>query len=319
MKLKKLFDLIIAEGRAADPRPKADIDDVLQRRKQEFSSLGPKLREFFDKEKLVHPYDDTRILNGSADTDIACVLVGIDIDGSELLMVDRLNSARKVKIDAVLSHHPQGMGFASLDQVMHMQADIFHYAGVPINVSEGLIEERQREIGRRIHAANHYRAADMARLLDIPFVCMHTPADNHAVQFLQKRLETKRPRTLKDITDLLLSEDEYRIASVEGVPPTILFGKPSSRAGKILVDMTGGTEGPKDIVDHLVAAGVSTVIGMHLSEEHYKKYQGKHLNVVIAGHIASDNLGMNLLCDKIEKAGKIKFITCSGFRRVKRL
>jgi putative NIF3 family GTP cyclohydrolase 1 type 2 len=72
------------------------------------------------------------------------------------------------------------------------------------------------------------------------------------------------------------------------------------------------------MIDHLVTAGVGTVVGMHVSEEHYKKFQGKHMNVVIAGHIASDNLGMNLLCDKIEKLGPIKIMTCSGFRRVRR-
>jgi predicted ATPase len=39
---------------------------------------------------------------------------------------------------------------------------------------------------------------------------------------------------------------------------------------------------------------------MHLSEDHYKHAKGEHINVVIAGHIASDNLGLNLLLDEIE-------------------
>jgi putative NIF3 family GTP cyclohydrolase 1 type 2 len=318
MKLKKLFDFIVAEGLKVDPRPQATINDVLERRKQAYAALSDAQKKFFNKESLVHPFDDSRLLFGDPDTEIKTAMVGIDIDAGELLTIEQLNAKNKTKIDLAISHHPQGLGFAALNDVMHMQADIFHYAGVPINIAEGLVDERQKEVGRRLHAANHYRAADIAGLLGIPFLCMHTPADNHAVSFLQNHFDAKKPRTLKDILDFLLLQEEYQVSSREQVPPTILFGKPGNRTGKILIDMTGGTEGPKDMIDHLVAAGVGTILGMHMSEEHYKKMQGKHINVIIAGHIASDNLGINLLCDKIEKKGAIKFMTCSGFRRVRR-
>lgn len=42
------------------------------------------------------------------------------------------------------------------------------------------------------------------------------------------------------------------------------------------------------------------------------------MNVVIAGHIASDNLGLNLLLDQILEGEDIKVLECSGFIRVKR-
>lgn len=57
---------------------------------------------------------------------------------------------------------------------------------------------------------------------------------------------------------------------------------------------------------------------MHLSEEHFKKVKDANLNVVIAGHISSDTLGLNLLLDKIEKEEKFETISCSGFRRIRR-
>ena len=38
---------------------------------------------------------------------------------------------------------------------------------------------------------------------------------------------------------------------------------------------------------------------MHISDEHKKEAEKHHINVVIAGHIASDNLGMNLLLDSV--------------------
>jgi len=56
---------------------------------------------------------------------------------------------------------------------------------------------------------------------------------------------------------------------------------------------------------------------MHLSEEHFKKVKDVNLNVVIAGHIASDTLGLNLLLDRLEKQEKFQILACSGFRRIK--
>jgi hypothetical protein len=42
-----------------------------------------------------------------------------------------------------------------------------------------------------------------------------------------------------------------------------------------------------------------------------------HMNVVIAGHISSDSLGMNLFLDELEKKG-VEIVPCSGLIRVKR-
>lgn len=318
MKLKQIFDLIVREGMAADPRGKKTIEAMLEKRRADFEALPAAKKEFFDKNSLENPYDDTRLLHGDPGIDVKTVMVGIDIDASELLAIDRLNGRGAKKVDLAIAHHPQGEALAHLADVMKMQADLFHQAGVPINIAEGLVDERMKEVSRRLHAANHQRPVDMARLLGIPFLCMHTPADNHVVSYLDGLLAKKKPATVKDIMNILMGIEEYRISSREQVSPSILFGAASNRCGKILVDMTGGTEGPREILDNLAQAGIGTIIGMHLSEEHYKKLQGKHTNVIIAGHIASDNLGMNLLLDKLEEASHIKISACSGFRRVKR-
>jgi len=42
------------------------------------------------------------------------------------------------------------------------------------------------------------------------------------------------------------------------------------------------------------------------------------MNLVIAGHISSDVLGMNLILDHIEKLDPIDIICTSGMVRVKR-
>lgn len=318
MKLKKFYDIVVEEGINADPRGKIAVAETLKNSRKEYEALPSKDREYFDTQALTNPYSDTRILAGNPQAEVKTVMAGIDIDTCELLLAERLNAVKKEKIDLVVSHHPQGKAYAGFYEVMDMQADILYNQGVPINIAEKLVEGRKKEVARRIHAANHERGSDAAKLLGLAFLCIHTPADNHVVEFLQKSIDRKKPKLLKDILDLLNPIEEYRMSRANHAGPTLLFGSPSSRAGKIFIDMTGGTEGPKEILDDLQRAGVGTIIGMHVSEDHYKKLQDKNINVIIAGHIASDNLGMNLLLDKIEKISKIKIIPCSGFRRVKR-
>lgn len=318
MKLKQIYDLIVQEGIKADPRLPAQIEHKMKMLKEHFHALPDDEKQAFDDERLRNPYDDTRLLYGDLPQNIKTIMVGIDIDTSELLLVKELNKNRKQKIDLVIAHHPQGRAYANFYEVMDMQADIFNSFGVPINISEKLVEERKREVSRRIHSANHYRTADAARLLDIPFLCMHTPADNHVQNYLQNLMAEKKPQTLKEIIRLLHKIEEYKNARKQGGAPMILLGNPDSRTGKIFVDMTGGTEGPKEIIDSLLQAGVGTLIGMHLSEEHYKKFKEKNINVVVAGHIASDTLGMNLICDKLQRAAQLNILTCSGFRRIHR-
>jgi hypothetical protein len=57
---------------------------------------------------------------------------------------------------------------------------------------------------------------------------------------------------------------------------------------------------------------------MHMSEEYLKKAKKANLNVVIAGHVSSDVLGLNLLFDEIEKAEHFEFVGVSGFERIRR-
>ncbi len=56
---------------------------------------------------------------------------------------------------------------------------------------------------------------------------------------------------------------------------------------------------------------------MHQSEEHKKEAEAANINVVIASHIASDSLGMNLFLDELEKKG-IEVIPFGGLIRAKR-
>lgn len=316
MKLGLFYEQVVKNGIEKDLRGKNFVEKELLRRKEKFDKLGACEKKEFDLESLVNPYSDTRILFGDKNKDVKKILIGIDIESGEIVLADRIRGSGG--LDLVVSHHPEGKALAGLSEVMDLQIDILARLGVPVNIAENFTGSRIDEVARKIHSGNHNRAVDSARLLDMPFMCMHTPADNCVASFLQEIFDKKKPHDLKETIDILKEIPEYKNAVQDKCGPRILLGKESSRAGKIFVDMTGGTEGSKDLFTYLIQAGVNTVISMHLSEEHFKKASLEHLNIVIAGHIASDTLGLNLLLDSLEKKEKFEVIECSGFRRISR-
>jgi len=317
MKIREIYQKAVDVGMSNDPRGREAVLKDLQRIEKEYGDLKPGEKEFFDQESLINPYADSRILSGSGEEDVKTILLGIDIEVGEILLCESLKN-RGGAVDLVVSHHPEGIAFANLYAVMYMQSDILRRYGVPINIAEDLMEQRVREVERRLMPLNHTRAVDAARLLGIPFMCLHTPADNMVATFLQSSFEEKKPYLLSDIIDFLRLLPEYREAAKNGSGPKILLGAENRKAGKIFVDMTGGTEGSKDIFQSLATTGVNTLVVMHLSEEHRKEAEKNHLNIVVAGHIASDNLGLNLLLDEVLKGSEIHILSCSGFQRVSR-
>ncbi len=317
MKLKEIYSLAVKLGIEADPRGKEGVERYLKSLKESYERLPEKEKKLFDQEKLKNPYSDTRILSGDPDMEIKGVLAGIDMEVGEILLADRLREKGQ-KIDLILSHHPEGRALVSLHEVMTLQADVWHRFGVPINIGDALISERAKEVFRAFLPINHNRAVDAAKLLDFALMCVHTPADNLVTRYLQQIFDEKDPYKVSDVIDILREVPEYQKSTKEGVGPTLLVGDTNRRAGKVMVDMTGGTEGPEDAVEKLAEAGVGTLVCMHMSDKLRKKAESSKVSVIIAGHIASDSLGLNLFLDELEKEG-IEIIPCSGFIRTSRV
>ncbi len=317
MKLKEVYRHIVNKGIEADIRSRKEIETLLKEKKRQFDKLSKQKRDYFDADALANPFADTRILYGDDNASIKTIIVGVDVDAGELAVVDRLNQKGK-KIDLAVAHHPQGRAYAQFYDVMDLQVDIFAREGVALGTCQNLLNQRKAQVARRVSAANHSRAVDAAKLLNINFLCMHTPCDNLAYQFLRKKLDKSKPTNLADVMDVLYDIAEYKDAAKKNNPPQIVIGNKKSRCKKIHLEFTGGTEGPKSIYKELASQGVDTIIAMHQSEEHFKKSKEANINVIFASHIASDNLGINIMLDYLESKTKLKIYEFSGFKRFKR-
>jgi len=314
MKIQDIQKLAIEMGIESDFRGRDGVQKLLDSKKQRFEKLSDKDKEEFDKDALENPYLDSGVYNVSDDKEIKRVLVGIDIEPAEILIAKELGS-----IDLVIAHHPEGKGLAQLADVMELQADVCNYYGVPINIAEGLMKERISEVARGVNSSNHQRTVDAARLMKINFMNSHTPCDNLAAKFLKNLVEEKKPETVGELIDILKEIPEYKEAMKIGVGPKIFVGSSENRCGRIaLSEITGGTSGSAKLYERMAQAGVGTIVGMHISEEHKKEAELAHVNIVIAGHMSSDSLGVNLLMDELEKQG-IEIVACSGFTRFSRV
>lgn len=314
MTTKEIYKLAVDLGIKSDLRGKAQVLKYLKRQKNKFDKLRKEEQESFDQEKLSNPYSDSRILVDNNKKDIKKIIVGIDAEGAELLL------AKELQADLVISHHPEGVGLADLHSVMDLQAEVLATYGVPINIAESITKLRISEVGRSVSGANHNRFVDMARILKLDYICTHTTADNLSAKFIFDLISKKEKdlEYVEDVLNLFNKIPEYAEAKKIKAGPMLFAGSPDSHCGKIVVtEFTGGTSGSKDVYEKMSQYGIGTVIGMHMHEEHRKEAEKHHINVIIAGHMASDSLGMNLFLDEIEKKG-VEIIPLGGLIRVKR-
>ncbi|MFH1640503.1 MAG: NGG1p interacting factor NIF3, partial [Candidatus Omnitrophota bacterium] len=235
MKLSRLYSQVLKFGKSHDPRGRSKVSN----------------------------YEDTAILHGNAGADIKKIMVGIDIEVAELVLADNIRKSQG--LDLVISHHPEGRAWARFYEVMRLQVDMLTKVGLKKKVAEQLVDERMREVARKVLPHNHMRSQDAARILDMPFMCVHTPADNHAHNFIKSLMDKEKPKRLGDILKILKDIPEYKDATKNFSGPQILLGSPRRPVGKIFIEMTGGTEGPRDIFDKIYKRGIRTLISMHLS------------------------------------------------------
>ena len=319
MKIYDAYRLAIETGMSKDPRPEAEVKKVLSDANEAYEKLEDDRKDLFDTERLWNPYTDSRfsaLAEESKDIDVTKVMWGIDIGTGEVLLADRLREKGR-DISAVVAHHPIGTARSRFPEVMSIQADMFHNAGMPINVAEGILKPRVDEVLRNVLGSNYNQAVDAAKLLGIPLFNVHSPADNMVQDYLEVLFSEKVPYRMSDIIDTLLTEPEFRSAARCNDGPRIMVGSKDDRCGRVVFKMTGGTSGPKEMYQKLADAGVGTVVGMHFPESHYEEARKANVNLVISGHMASDSLGINLISDVWEREG-IEVIPCSGLIRCSR-
>lgn len=228
------------------------------------------------------------------------VCIGVDIKVEDMMLAKHLGA------DLVIAHHPVGnKQLLELSKVMDSQLDTMVANGVPINKAQKLLKTRQGKVDISVHGANYDKASKAAKLLNIGLMNIHQPADVITEKLVAEHLADKFKGNervkLKEIVEALKELPEYKNAETE---PNIAVGSESSYAGKICVTMAGGTGGGTDISKAYFEAGVGTLIEMHMSSAEISDISKQGIgNVIIAGHMASDSVGLNRIIETLRHYG----------------
>lgn len=232
------------------------------------------------------PHDTNIIVAGE---NIKRVLIGIDMETPELLLAQQLG------YDCVVSHHPKADScIVDFAKVMDAQIARMVKSGVPINKAQKALRAKQTSVDLLKHASNYDQVSSAARLMNIPYLNIHIPADFITEEIVQTRLDkafaNKSKTKLKDIIEELNSW-EYYIGKI--AQPIIRVGSNDDYAGKIEVLMSGGTNGGVDVYKSYFEAGVGTIIAMHVPENVQKAVIEQNIgNIIIAPHMPSDSIGL---------------------------
>lgn len=245
------------------------------------------------------PLDSSISVEG---TDIKRVLAGIDMGTAELML------ARQLGYDCVARHHNMVPKLGRLGELVaedHYQKMVRY--GVPANAAQKIMARRKQEVAEMFHATNLDGAPAAARLLNMPYVGLHTPADllgERAVEnVLRPVYEAKENPTVQDLMDAIMTIREFAEAP-DGQRPQIWVGDKDSYAGKFIVEFAGGLAAELDECKAYIDAGIGTFVCMHMNSEICKALrEDNRCNVIVTGHMASDSIGFNQILDAWEQRG----------------
>ena len=242
--------------------------------------------------------EETGVINPGED--ISKILMGVDMETPELLV------AKEIGADCVISHHPKaGMQILDFHRVMDRQIDTMVAFGVPINKAQKALEKRRGMVDLNNHVRNYGRFDTAAKLLGMPYMNIHMPSDIIGERIVQGHLDKcflDMPKaSLGQVMDSLKELPEYGRSKSK---PVIRVGKESDYAGRIAVLMAGGTNGGADVFKAYFEAGVGTIVCMHVPDDVREAVAAQNIgNIIVAGHMASDSIGLNAIADAIEAKG----------------
>lgn len=239
------------------------------------------------------PEDSTVYVSGS---NVRKVLFAIDAGVPELLL------AKQLGYDTVIAHHPQGgTAVTNFHQVFKRHIQQMVKAGIPREEAEKAVEKKLLTLDVQAHTRNYTHAVDVARLLKMPYMNIHTPLDEVGRRIMSNKIhnEIRENCTVQDVVSALKELTEFRNAVTE---IKIRVGKPEKPAGKIVVSHGAGTNGGYEIAKTYFKNGIGTVIYIHINPIDLEKLkaEGKG-NLIITGHIVSDSVGINPLIHELEK------------------
>jgi len=240
-------------------------------------------------------------------TRISHILLGIDVGTSELFM------ARQLGYHAVVAHHPAGYA-GPFWEVYRLHVGQMVSAGVPRAVAEAAVAERIAGFEAAAQRENYDHVASVARLLETPFLNIHSPLDEVGRRIMQttvdQALASTPAATVADLRDALLRLPEFAAARTQ---MQVALGAWDAPAGRTVVSHGAYTNGGYHVARAYLTHGVDTICSIHFPLEDAQRLaaEGVRGNILVMGHIAGDSVGINPYVARLRADG-LEVTTFSG-------
>ncbi len=240
-------------------------------------------------------------------TRISSILMGIDVGAAELFM------ARQLGYHAVIAHHPAGYAGPFWD-VYRLHVEQMVGAGVPRETAEAAVADRVASFRAAAQRENYDHVASVARLLDIPFLNIHSPLDEVGRRIMQRTVDERLARqpaaTVADLRDALLALPPFAVARTE---MQVALGSWDVPAGRTVISHGAYTNGGYHVARAYLTSGVDTVCCIHFPLEDAQRLarEGVRGNILVMGHIAGDSVGINPYVERLRGDG-LEVTTFSG-------
>jgi len=239
------------------------------------------------------PEDSAIYVSGSY---VEKILFGIDAGVPELLF------AKQLGYDAVIAHHPQGgTAVINFHQVFKRHIQQMVVAGVPREEAGKAVRKKLEQLEVQAHTRNYAHAVDVAKLLKMPYMNIHTPLDEVGRKIMSEQIKGRigENSTVQDVVSALKELTEFKNAVTE---IKVRLGKTGNLAGKVVVSHGAGTNGGYEIAKTYFKHGIETVVYIHISPTDLEKLRAEEKgNLIVTGHIASDSVGINPLIHELAK------------------
>lgn len=240
-------------------------------------------------------------------TRISHLLLGIDVGTAELFL------ARQLGYHAVVAHHPAGFA-GPYWEVYRLHVGQMVAAGVPRDVAEAAVAERIAGFEAAAQRDNYDHVASVARLLETPFLNIHSPLDEVGRRIMQatvdETLASNRAATVADLRAALLRLPAFAAARTQ---MQVALGGWDAPAGRVVVSHGAYTNGGYPVARAYLTHGVDTMCCIHFPLEDAQRLatEGVRGNILVMGHIAGDSVGINPYVARLRADG-LEVTTFSG-------
>jgi len=226
---------------------------------------------------------------------------GIDVGPAEVLL------AKQLGLDAVIAHHPNP-AVQSYPAILDKHIRQMTAAGVPVDEARAAVAPLKEALTLAYHQGNYTQTAAAARLLGLPYLNVHNPLDELGRrlmdQAVQRSVAVAGPGArVRHVIEGLLTLPEFQTAPTR---PLVVLGDAEAPAGKVVVAHGAGTNGRAPVALAYLRHGVRTVVYIHLDYSELARLRAEAppgSNLVVAGHIASDLVGVNPFIRALEERG----------------